>query len=248
MRTIEEQFVAEFLGTLALVFIGAGSVIIAIGNGGGYAGLVGVALAHGFVLATFISALGPVSGGHFNPAVTIAVWVGGKIEATRAAWYVLAQLAGAVAGAGLLRWVLPEQAWRNAFLGATLVSHRFGITTAKAILLEAILTFLLVITVYAVAVDDRGVFKSIAGLPIGLVLVFDILVGGQLTGASMNPARSLGPALVGWKWTDYWVYLVGPISGGIIAASLYTFVFLRTREVAAPMTETPIGGGPEGNG
>jgi MIP family channel proteins len=248
MRTIEEQFVAEFLGTLALVFIGAGSVIIAIGNGGGYAGLVGVALAHGFVLATFISALGPVSGGHFNPAVTIAVWVGGKIEATRAAGYVLAQLAGAVAGAGLLRWVLPEQAWRNAFLGATLVSHRFGITTAKAILLEAILTFLLVITVYAVAVDDRGVFKSIAGLPIGLVLVFDILVGGQLTGASMNPARSLGPALVGWKWTDYWVYLVGPISGGIIAASLYTFVFLRTREVAAPMTETPIGGGPEGNG
>jgi aquaporin TIP len=247
MRTIQEQFVAEFVGTLALVFIGAGSVIIAIGNGGGYAGLVGVALAHGFVLATFISGLGPVSGGHFNPAVTIGVWVGGKIEATRAAWYVLAQLAGAVAGAGLLRWVLPEQAWRNAFLGATLVSHRFGITTAKAILLEAILTFLLVFTVFAVAVDDRGVFKSIAGLPIGLVLAFDILVGGQLTGASMNPARSLGPALVGWKWTDYWVYLVGPISGGIIAASLYTFVFLRTREVAAPMTETPIGGGPEGN-
>jgi MIP family channel proteins len=245
MRTIEEQLVAEFVGTLALVFIGAGSVIIAVANGGGYAGLLGVALAHGFVLATFISGLGPVSGGHFNPAVTIAVWVGGKIEATRAAGYVLAQLVGAVAGAGLLRWVLPEQAWRSAFLGATLVSHRFGITTAKAILLEAILTFLLVITVFAVAVDDRGVFKSIAGLPIGLVLVFDILVGGQLTGASMNPARSFGPALVAWKWTDFWVYLVGPISGGIIAASLYSFVFLRAREVAAPMSETPIGGGPK---
>ncbi|HEY3210607.1 MAG TPA: MIP/aquaporin family protein [Actinomycetota bacterium] len=245
MKTIGEQAVAEFVGTLALVFVGAGSAIIAIANGGGYVGLIGVALAHGLVLGTFVSNLGHVSGGHFNPAVTIAVWVGGKIETVRAGSYVLAQLAGAVAGAGLLRWVLPEQAWRNGFLGATLVSHGFGITNAKAVLLEAILTFLLVTTVYAVAVDDRGAFRSIAGLPIGLVLVFDILVGGQLTGASMNPARSFGPALVAWKWTDFWVYIVGPVSGGIIAAALYVGAFLRTREVAAPRTETPIGGGPE---
>jgi len=245
MKTIGEQAVAEFVGTLALVFIGAGSVVIAIANGGGYVGLIGVALAHGLVLATFISNLGHVSGGHYNPAVTIAVWVGGKIETLRAGVYVLAQLAGAAAGAGLLRWVVPERAWRNAFLGATLVSHRFGITNGKAVLLEAILTFLLVTTVYAVAVDDRGTFKSIAGLPIGLVLVFDILVGGQLTGASMNPARSFGPALVGGKWTDFWVYIIGPVSGGIIAAALYVVVFLPAREVAAPRTETPIGGGPE---
>ncbi len=196
MKTIGEQAVAEFVGTLALVFIGAGSVVIAIANGGGYVGLIGVALAHGLVLATFISNLGHVSGGHYNPAVTIAVWVGGKIETLRAGVYVLAQLAGAAAGAGLLRWVVPERAWRNAFLGATLVSHRF-------------------------------------------------LVGGQLTGASMNPARSFGPALVGGKWTDFWVYIIGPVSGGIIAAALYVVVFLRAREVAAPRTETPIGGGPE---
>jgi glycerol uptake facilitator-like aquaporin len=96
-----------------------------------------------------------------------------------------------------------------------------------------------------VAVDDRGAFKSIAGLPIGLVLVFDILVGGQLTGASMNPARSFGPALVAWKWTDFWVYVIGPVSGGIIASALYVLAFLRGRGVAAPRTETPIGGGPE---
>ena len=245
MRTIAEQAVAEFLGTLALVFIGAGAVVISVANGDGYVGLIGVALAFGFVLATFVSALGHISGAHFNPAVTIGVWVAGKIEVARAAWYIVAQLAGAVAGAALLRWVLPEQAWRNAFLGATTVNHRFGITTGKAILLEAILTFLLVFTVFAVAVDDRGVFGSIAGLPIGLVLIFDILVGGQLTGASMNPARSFGPALVAWKWTDFWVYLIGPISGGIIAASSYSVAFLRTRDVAAPRTETPIGGGPE---
>jgi MIP family channel proteins len=245
MKTIAEQAVAEFLGTFALVFIGAGSVVIAAANAGGYLGLIGVALAHGLVLATFISSLGHISGAHFNPAVTIAVWVGGKIEAQRGAAYIAAQLAGAAAGAGLLRWVMPEQVWRSGSLGATLVSHEFGITNAKAVLLEAILTFLLVITVYAVAVDDRGTFRSIAGLPIGLVLVFDILVGGQLTGASMNPARSFGPALVAGEWTDFWVYIIGPLSGGIIAAALYVFAFLRSREVAAPRTEKPIGGGPE---
>jgi MIP family channel proteins len=245
MKTIGEQAVAEFLGTFALVFIGAGSVVIASANGSGYVGLIGVALAHGLVLAVFISNFGHISGGHFNPAVTFAAWVGGKIETLRGASYVLAQLAGATAGAALLRWILPEQVWRNASLGATLVSHRLGITNGKAVLIEAILTFFLVITVYATAVDDRGTFKSIAGLPIGLVLVFDILIGGQLTGASMNPARSFGPALMAGKWTDFWVYLAGPVSGGIIAATAYVFVFLRSREVAAPRTETPIGGGPE---
>jgi MIP family channel proteins len=245
MRTIGEQAVAEFLGTFALVFIGAGSVVVAAANGAGYAGLIGVALAHGLVLATFVSGLGHISGAHFNPAVTIGVWIAGKIEALRAAWYVLAQLAGAVAGAGLLRWVLPEQVWRNASLGATSVTHRFGITNGKAILIEATLTFFLAITVFATAVDDRGAFKSIAGLAIGLVLVFDILVGGQLTGASMNPARSFGPALWAGKWTDFWVYIIGPLSGSIIAAALYEFAFLRSREVAAPRTATPIGGGPE---
>jgi hypothetical protein len=99
--------------------------------------------------------------------------------------------------------------------------------------------------VIATAVDDRGVFHSVAGLTIGLVLTFDILVGGLLTGASMNPARSFGPALVAAKWSDFWVYIVGPVAGAIIAAALYWFAFLRDREVSAPRTETPIGGGPE---
>jgi MIP family channel proteins len=245
VKTIAEQAVAEFVGTLALVFIGAGSVVVAIGNGGGYTGLIGVALAHGVVLATFISNFGHISGAHFNPAVTMAVWVGGKIETIRAGWYVVAQIAGATAGAGLLRWVLPEQIWRDASLGATTVNHQLGITNGKAVLLEAILTFFLATTVYAAAVDDRGVFKSIAGLAIGLVLVFDILVGGQLTGASMNPARTFGPALVAGEWADFWVYVVGPMSGGILAAAFYVSVFMRSRAVAAPRTETPIGGGPE---
>jgi MIP family channel proteins len=242
MRTIGEQAVAEAVGTLALVFIGAGAVVIAASGAGG--GLLGVAIAHALVLAVMVSSFGHISGGHFNPAVTISAWVAGKIETARAAVYVVAQLAGATVGAGLLRWVMPEQAWRQAQLGATLVAN---ISTGRAVLLEAILTFFLVITVFAVAIDDRGVFSSIAGLPIGLVLGFDILVGGPLTGGSMNPARSFGPALIGGTWTNYWVYVVGPVIGGLVAASLYAFVFLRERRVVAPRTETPIGGGPEEN-
>jgi MIP family channel proteins len=240
MRTIGEQALAEVIGTLALVFIGAGAVVIAAAGAG--SGLLGVAVAHGVVLAVMVSSFGHISGGHFNPAVTVSAWVAGKIETTRAAVYVVAQLAGAAIGAGLLRWVMPETVWRRSDLGATTVH---GISNGRAVLLEAILTFFLVITVFATAIDDRGVFKSIAGLAIGFVLTFDILVGGPLTGASMNPARSFGPALVGGTWTGFWVYVVGPVVGGLVAASVYTFAFLRERPAWAPRTETPIGGGPE---
>jgi aquaporin Z len=244
VKEIWEQAIAEVIGTFALVFIGAGSVVI-LGGQANAAGLLGIALAHGLVLAIMISNLGHISGGHFNPAVTISTWVAGKIETIRAGWYITAQLFGAVLGALLLRASIPERIWRQTNLGATTISHQFGITNGKAVLIEATLTFFLVITVFAVAIDDRGVFKSLAGLPIGLVLTFDIIVGGLLTGASMNPARTFGPALVAPKWTDFWVYLVGPLSGGIIAAAVYWFAFLRGRDVAAPRTETPIGGGPE---
>ena len=230
MRSIAEQGVAEVIGTMALVFIGAGSVVIA---GAGASSLLGVALAHGLVLAVMVSSFGHISGGHFNPAVTISAWVAGKIESS-----------GALIGAGLLRLVMPANVWRRSQLGATTVH---GVGNGQAVLLEAVLTFFLVTTVFATAIDDRGVFKSIAGLAIGLVLTFDILVGGPLTGASMNPARSFGPAVVGGTWTGFWVYLVGPVVGGLVAASVYVFVFLRERPAWAPRTETPIGGGPEEN-
>jgi MIP family channel proteins len=246
VKTIREQLTAEFFGTFSLVFIGAGAAAL-LGFRPDIAGLIGIALAHGLVLAVMVSALGHISGGHFNPAVTISVWVSGKIETLRGLFYILAQLAGAAAGAGLLRVAVPERLWRHdpTSLGATALSRQFGVTPANALILEATLTFFLVFTVFAVAIDDRGVFKSVAGLPIGLVLTFDILVGGFLTGASMNPARSFGPALLIWEWKDFWIYLAGPLAGGIVAASLYWFSFLRGRVVTAPRTETPIGGGPE---
>jgi len=239
-----QQSVAEVVGTFALVFIGAGSVVV-VGGLVGPPGIVGIALAHGLVLAIMISNLGHISGAHFNPAVTIGVWVVGKIESARAFLYIVSQLVGATLGALLLRLALPARAWKSSSLGATLVNHPLGINNGKAVLIEAVLTFFLAFTVIAVAVDDRGVFSSIAGLPIGLVLTFDILMGGALTGASMNPARSFGPALVAAKWTDFWVYVIGPITGAVLGAALYWFVYLREREVSTQRTETPIGGGPE---
>jgi MIP family channel proteins len=240
VKTIWQQGIAEFFGTLALVFIAAGSVVVS----GAVGGVVGVAIAQGLVLAIMVTNLGHISGAHFNPAVTVGVWVAGKIETVRAGWYVVFQLAGAAAGAGLLRLSIPERIWRGTFLGATTVSHQVT-TSGRAVLLEAVLTFFLVFTVFATAIDDRGAFKSIAGFGIGLVLAFDILVGGPLTGGSMNPARTFGPALVAGHWTDFWVYVAGPLSGGIIAAAVYWLSFLRDREVYAPREEVPIGGGPE---
>src|SRR5207244_2670037 len=133
-------------------------------------------------LGIMISNFGHISGGHFNPAVTVGTWVVGKIETGRAGVYLLAQLAGGAAGAGILRYVLPEQIWRQTSLGATLVNHQAGISNGKGLVIEALLTFFLVITVFAVAIDDRGVFNSIAVLFIGLVLTFDILVVAVLTG------------------------------------------------------------------
>jgi len=230
MKTITEQMVAEFLGAMALVFIGAGSVVVLLAQFGDGSAIVGIALAHGLVLAVMVSNLGHISGAHFNPAVTLGVWVAGKIETMRAGVYVLSQLVGAIAGAALLRWVMPEAIWRSTFLGVPQVAHSAGFTNGKAVLLEAILTFFLVITVFASAIDERGVFKSVAGLTIGLVLTFDILVGGTITGAAMNPARWFGPALIAGKWTDWWVYLIGPAIGGVLAASVFLFAFLKDRE------------------
>ncbi len=247
MENAWQKALAEFVAAFALIFIGAGAVVVAAGGGGGSAGLVGVALAHGLVLAVMVSVIGHISGGHVNPAVTIGAWVTGQIKTGLAGVYILAQLAGGTAGALVLRLALPKAIWDPATLGAPTVSHRLGITNAEAVVIEAVLTFFLVFVVYGTAIDERGAFSKIAGLPIGLVLTFDILAGGPFTGAAMNPARAFGPMLVAGHWTDWWVYWIGPIGGGIIAAAVYWFGFLGGREklVSAPKSEQPIGGGPD---
>jgi len=221
--------VAELVATFALIFVGAGSVVIADPTG---SGLVGIALAHGIVLAVMVSVTAHISGGLVNPAVTIGLWVVGKLTTPRAGVLIAAQLVGATLGALLLKAVFPAELLAATDGGTPVLAS--GTSVAQGILLEGVLTFFLVFAVFGTAVDDRGPLARTAGFTIGLVLTFDILVGGPLTGASMNPARTFGPGLVSGTWTDWWVYWVGPISGALVAAMLYWGVFLRGREPATP--------------
>ena len=217
MSNLSKALVAEFIGTFALIFIGAGAGAL------GFGGLVGVALAHGFVVLGFAYAYGHISGTHINPAVTIGLLSAGKIDAGRAVAYVITQILGGLVGAFTLSWVLGGTATglgttalaQNLAVGSTTIS----ITPAIGVVLEAILTFFLVNAVLNAAVSGKA--GAQAGMAIGMTLVFCILMGGPLTGASLNPARSIGPALVTGNTADLWVYLVGPILGAIVAGLLY---------------------------
>ena len=215
---------AEFIGTFALVFIGAGAICTDSLTDGGV-GLLGIAVAHGLVLAIVVSSTGHLSGGHINPAVTLGLLSAGKIKVATAARYIVSQLLGAVLAGVFLRIIYSPEVWHPVNLGTPALGQ--GVGMGAGILVEAILTFLLVFTVFATAVDERGVWKGIGGFGIGLVLTFDILMGGPLTGASMNPARTFGPALIAGYWDGHLVYWVGPILGGLLAAWVYKMAFLK---------------------
>jgi MIP family channel proteins len=230
MGSVGRAAVAEFVATFALIFVGAGAVVLQVGTG--QLDLVGVALAHGLVLAIMVSITGHISGGLVNPAVTVALWVAGKVSTQRAGVLIVAQLLGAVAGALLLRFVVGADLFAAGGAGAPALGA--DVTIGKGIVLEAVLTFLLVFAVFGTAVDPDGPWIKTAGLTIGLVIAFEIMAFGPFTGAAMNPARWFGPALVGGLWDDAIVWIVGPIAGGIIASVLYTTVFLRGREPATP--------------
>jgi MIP family channel proteins len=211
--------IAEAFGTFLFFFVGAGSVVLGdylATNGGTGPGLLGVALAHGLALAVLVSALGAVSGGHFNPVVTLAVWIMGRITPTRAALYVVAQLAGGLA-AGLALKVAFADAWQASNIGTPTLGP--GITPAVGIGIEAVLTALLVLAVIGTAVDSRA--PKIGGLAIGLAVAADILVGGPLTGAAMNPARWFGPAVAAGAYADWYVWWIGPAIGAVVAALIY---------------------------
>jgi MIP family channel proteins len=213
---LSTSLVAELIGTFALIFIGAGSVALA-------SHLVGIALAHGLVVVSFAYAFGHLSGAHINPAVTLGVWVAGRIDATRAVAYVVVQLAGGILGALALRWVLGGTATG---LGVTLLAQHldlhgtpYAVTPAVGLFVEALLTFFLVNAVMNAGISGKATIPG--GLAIGLTLTFCILMGGPLTGASLNPARTLGPALATGIYDDLWVYFVGPVAGGLVAGLLY---------------------------
>lgn len=217
MQRAVPRTLAELIGTLALTFMGGAAII------NGQAGLAGVALAHGLTLAVMVSALGHISGGHFNPAVTVGFLVTRRLSVAESAAYILSQLVGATLAAALLAALFPGA--KDSHLGGQALAAGIGFGTGVAI--ETILTFFLVFTVFATAVDPRGAFKSIAGFGIGMALAFSILAAGPLTGASLNPARSFGPALVSGFWSDHLVYWVGPLIGGIVAALLYDRVLME---------------------
>ena len=228
MESIGKAAVAEFVATFALVFVGAGAVV-AVGLG---LDLTGVALAHGLVLAIFVSITAHISGGLINPAVSIGLWVAGKLPTSRTAILIVAQVLGAVAGALLLRYLVPTDLFDAASGGTPLLAD--DIAVGKGIVIEAATTFLLVFAVFGTAVDPRGPFAKTAGLTIGLVIAFDIMAFGPYTGAAMNPARWFGPALVSGTWSDGYVWIVGPIAGAIIASVVYATVFLQDRELVTP--------------
>ena len=215
---------AEAVGTFALIFVGAGS-IVADQLSGGRVGITGIALAHGLAIATMVAATGHVSGGHLNPAVTAGFVATRRLTVGQGTWYVIAQLVGASVGGLLLTASFPEAARQAAHLGTPALGR--GITPGVGLVVEAILTFLLVFVIFGVAVDARGP-RGIAPLMIGLVIAMDILVGGALTGAAMNPARAFGPALFSGFWRNQLVYWVGPLLGGILAAWVYESVLSRT--------------------
>lgn len=212
--SLTRRAVAECIGTFGLVFIAAGAVMVdELSNGG--LGLVGNALASGLIVTAMIYATGHISGAHINPVVTLGFALVRRITLRDAAVYWLAQMVGAIAAAALLRLLLGKV--------GIMGGHAITIDPAKAVGVEIALTFLLMFVIMAVSTDKRAVGRA-AAIAIGATVTFDILVGGPITGGSMNPARTTGPAILAANWQDLWVYWVGPPIGAAIAAFLYTWL------------------------
>lgn len=221
MRDAIRHFTAEFVGTFALVFVGGGAIMSSSPMIGG-PGLLVVALAHGLILAIMVTATMRISG-HLNPAVTIGFLAARRIEPMMAAVYVVAQFLAAIIAAYALGALFPDSLAEGMRLGGQRVSLDVG--TTEAIVLEAIATFFLVFVVFGTAVDAAA--PRVGGFAIGLTLTAAILAIGPLTGASLNPARSFGPAVVSGMFEGQIVYWLGPIIGGGAAALLYDSLFLR---------------------
>ena len=221
MKDAWRHFAAEFIGTFALVFIGGGAIItspmLQV-----QAAVVNIAFAHGLILALMVTATMRVSG-HLNPAVTAGFLATRRIEPMMAVVYWIAQFTGAIVAAYALKPLFPENIVTATHLGGQSISS--SITMGKAIVLEAIATFFLVFVVFGTAVDPRG--PKVGGFAIGLTVTAGILGIGPLTGGSMNPARSFGPAVVTRIFEGQAAYWVGPIVGGVLAAVLYDRLFLR---------------------
>ena len=221
MRDSWRHFVAEFIGIFALVFVGGAAIMVAVQTQAPDA-LLDVAVAHGLILALMVTATMRISG-HLNPAVTIGFLAARRIEPMMAVVYIIAQLLGAALAAYALKAIFPAAVAETTRLGGQSVAAT--VSTGQAIFAEAIATFFLTFVVFGTAVDPKA--PKVGGFAIGLVVTADILAIGPLTGASMNPARSFGPAVVSGVLEGQMIYWIGPIIGSIIAAVLYDQLFLR---------------------
>jgi aquaporin NIP len=208
------RLAAEAIGTFGLVFLGAGAAAVNAWSNGAVSH-TGISLAFGAVILVAVYTLGHISGAHLNPAVTFGFWVAKRFPGREVAPYVAAQLAGATAGAFALRGIVGSFAVFSATRPAIPVFSALGV--------EIILSFFLMLVVMAVATDSR-VAGEVAGLAVGFIVMVDALMGGPLTGASMNPARSFGPALATGQWAAHWIYWIGPLIGMAIAVPAYEYL------------------------
>jgi glycerol uptake facilitator protein len=234
-------YVAEFIGTFLLVLTITLAVTLFVNAQGTGSDWVVIGLVHFLVLFVLVQTIGSVSGAHVNPAVTVALVVLRKIRPNDAAVYILLQLAGGVAGALVTKFLLIDTLADQQNVGAAALNHSLLGSTFAGLIAEAIGTFLLVWAVIAVAVNPRAT-RDWAGLVIGGALGLQVMILGPLTGGSVNPARWFGPALVASEWDDFWLYVVGPLAGGVLAALVYWYLFVEGPGLRAATPET----GPKG--
>lgn len=208
-----KKYLVEFIGTFLLVFLGTGSVIVNVQTDGAL-GLVGISFAWGLIVAALIYIFGPISGTHINPAVTISLAMGGLFPKKEVLAYLLAQITGAIAASGFLKLIFPEAAT----LGGTLPTG----SVWQSFVLEVVMTFILLLTVLGVTAKKET--EHLTGLVVGFVIVAIILFAGPISGASINPARSIGPAIISANLTHLWIYIAAPIIGAVSAVLLWKYV------------------------
>lgn len=225
MRDIIRPLAAEFFGTFAFVFVAAGAVVIDAHVGGGL-GILGIASAQAIVFAVMVTATMSISGGHLNPAVTFGLWLAKKIDSRSAASYAVSQVLAGVTAAVVVRWLFPSVAGEVTGFGVPRISGT--LTGTEALFVEAVLTLFLVSAVFGTAVSPNA--PKVGGFGIGLVLLFDFVIGGPLTGAALNPARAFGPAVIAQEWHGHFIYWAGPLLGGAAAALLWAGLLLPRRE------------------
>lgn len=228
MYGLARKIAAEFLGTFAIVFVGAGAICADrylqsqnLPN----IGLVGIAIAYGLAVAVMVTAFAHISGGQFNPAVSVGLWVMRRLGTLQTIGYCAAQLLGAIAAAYLLVAVIPEPAWAPVGLGTPDLTA--DITRWHGMVIAGTMAFIMVTAYFATIVDERGALSKIAGFAVGLAVTVDVLMGAPFVGASAeNPARTFGTALASRHWHNHGVFWIGPLFGGIIAAVAYDRLFL----------------------